>query len=362
MGLSVNTHPDAWMDGVAVAGQDLRLQVASAMLTGASPSGTTGIAARPGVRYGVGSPLLVQASSGMNLTVNAGVAFVQGSASATAGMYTCCLDTTGTITVATSDPTNPRIDNVIAQVTDNGDNTSTSVVTLQTGTPAASPSAPALPANALLLAQIAVGAGVGSITAANITDGRVYTSASGGIVPMANTTGGITGPAGMYAHDLSSGRLRVSDGAGNARQPKVGAFAPVTKLVTSPVNAGPGATVTIASVSFATDGQTEIVIDATFPGIGQPSPNIGDNAILRLLMDGTSLSAWVPGGFLWWSQRANDIQYEQGGRITSWVTPAAGSHTVLWRIEAGSTNIHTIEMNAVADGEEIVLRVAPSFS
>src|SRR4051812_10378072 len=117
---SVAMHPDAWMDGVQVNAQDLRLQAVSAHLTGASPSGSTGIAARPGVRYGTGSPLLVAAASGMNVTVNAGVAFVQGSTSATAGMHTGCLDTTATLTVTTSDPTNPRIDNVIVQVTDVG--------------------------------------------------------------------------------------------------------------------------------------------------------------------------------------------------------------------------------------------------
>jgi hypothetical protein len=221
---SVNMHPGAYMDGVQVNATDLRLQAVSAHLTGASPSGTTGIAARPGVRYGVGSPLLVAAASGMNVTVNAGFVFVQGSTSATAGMYTGCLDTTGTLTVTTADAINPRIDNVIARFVDNGDGTSTGVVTLQAGTPASSPVAPTLPANSLLLATIAVGAGVASIVAGNISDGRVYTVASGGILPMANTTGGITGPAGLYAHDLSTGRLKVSDGAGNARAPKTTAF------------------------------------------------------------------------------------------------------------------------------------------
>src|SRR3954464_435191 len=165
----------AWGDGLALNGQGLRLQQGSALLTGASPSGSTGIAARPGVRYGTGDPLKIATSSGMTLAVNAGIAWVQGSASATAGMYTCCLDTASTVILATSDPTNPRIDNIIAQVTDHGDGPSTAVVTPQTGTPAASPVAPTLPANSLLLATVAVAASTSSIVAGNITDKRVWT-------------------------------------------------------------------------------------------------------------------------------------------------------------------------------------------
>jgi len=222
--LSVNARAGAYLDGVAIAAQDLRLQEHSGALTGASPSGTTGIAARPGVRPGLGSPLLVQASSGMNITVNAGFAYVQGSASANAGVYTACLDAAATLTVATSDPTNGRVDNVIAQVTDLGSSSSTTVITLQTGTPAPSPVAPALPANSLLLAQIAVAANTSTIVAGNITDSRVFTAAVGGIVPM-DTSGGFTGQAGLYAHDTVTGRLRVTNGSGAAAQPKVGAFA-----------------------------------------------------------------------------------------------------------------------------------------
>jgi|SRR5882672_1913316 len=184
MATSVNARNDVWMDGVTVAGQDLRLQQASATLLGASSSGSTGIATRAGVRPGLGSPLLVSASSGMNITVNAGTAFVQGTASATAGIYTACLDTTATLTVTASDPANPRIDNVIAQVVDNGNATSTTTINIQAGTPASSPVAPTLPSNSLLLATIAVGALAASIVAGNITDKRVFTVASGGILPV----------------------------------------------------------------------------------------------------------------------------------------------------------------------------------
>lgn len=182
MGTSLTARTGFGLDGPTVAANDVRLQVVAGMLTGASPSGSTGIAARPGVRPGLGSPLAVTASSGMNVAVAAGICFVQNTSSTTAGLHPVCLDTAGTITLATSDVTNPRIDNIIARVVDNGDNTSTTTVERQTGTPAPSPVAPTLPATSLLLAQIAVGAGVSSIVGGNITDKRVDTAASGGII------------------------------------------------------------------------------------------------------------------------------------------------------------------------------------
>ncbi|HEY0932369.1 MAG TPA: hypothetical protein VGD91_01395 [Trebonia sp.] len=325
MALFVNAHPDVWMDGVAVAGNDLRLEQAGAFLTGASAAGSTGIAARPGVRYGTGSPLLVQASSGMNISVNAGVAWVQGTVSATAGMYTCCLDTTSTITVATSDPSNPRIDNVICQIVDTGSSSSTTRVTLQAGTPAPSPVAPTLPANSLLLATVAVGAGVSTINSGNITDARAYTAATGGIVPMANTTGGISGPAGTYADDLSTGRLRRSDGSGNARAVKTGAFAPALARSTSNFTIN-GTVSTLLTQSITVDGVTEVEVRAGYRNLSPISgPVVGDSLLFQVLMDG---SVW-PDSFGGWYFRQDSTAITGGGgtSLPFWGTPAAGTHT-----------------------------------
>jgi len=321
---ALSMRNDTWMDGVAVAGQDLRLQQASAFLTGASPSGSTGIAARPGVRYGTGDPLKISTSSGMTLAVNAGIAWVQGTASANAGMYTGCLDTAGTVTLATSDPTNPRIDNIIVQVTDVGTSSSTTVVTPQTGTPAASPVAPTLPANSLLLATVAVGAGVSSITAGNITDKRVWTTSVGGIVPMANVTGGISGMAGLYAHDLSSGRLKVSDGSGNARQPKVGSFSPITVASADRTVSSGSFTQLFTPVSFTVDGATEVTFYASWLGFSMASPTVGQITAVEFSIDGSFVNSnceW------YYRQDSTSTNVGGGGSFTTWVTPTAGTHT-----------------------------------
>jgi hypothetical protein len=91
------------------------------------------------------------------------------------GVYTFYNDATVTLTVTTADPTNPRIDRVVATVRDAYYTGALNNVILQVvaGTPAGSPVAPALPANSITLATVAVGAGATAITNANITDTRV---------------------------------------------------------------------------------------------------------------------------------------------------------------------------------------------
>jgi len=92
------------------------------------------------------------------------------------GTYLVENDALVTKTIAASDPSNPRIDRVIAQIYDatdiSGDTTNVWAIEVLTGTPAASPAAPALPDNALDLALVAVAAGVTSIVNANITNQR----------------------------------------------------------------------------------------------------------------------------------------------------------------------------------------------
>jgi len=79
------------------------------------------------------------------------------------------------LSLNTADPTNPRVDLICATVNDAYYTGSLNNVVIQAiaGTPAGSPVAPALPANSITLATVAVGAGATSIINANITDTRV---------------------------------------------------------------------------------------------------------------------------------------------------------------------------------------------
>jgi len=90
------------------------------------------------------------------------------------------IDGTENLTIATADATNPRKDRVVIEILVNTDpnGNSSNVLDLKvvTGTPAGSPSAPALPSvNSISLGIVNVPAGATSITNANIEDDRSFT-------------------------------------------------------------------------------------------------------------------------------------------------------------------------------------------
>lgn len=354
MGLSVNARAGLWLDGVTAAAQDLRLEATGALLSGSIPSGSTGISARQGVRHSAYAPLLVQASSGMNISVNAGVAFVQGTTASNSGMYTAMLDTTSTITVATSDPTNPRIDNVIVQITDVGSSSSTTVITLQTGTPAPSPVAPALPANSLLLATVAVAASTSTIVAGNITDGRVFTVGLGGILPVVNMSPGTTaiGTNGQYIHDIGPGRLRVNRGNGVVEQPRIAAFAAVSNTAASGVATVGSIATMVTSPSVTVDGQTELMVYASWSAVTPgASTAIGDFVQIFVYMDGAGGLGSSAGTLL--KAESTNLNASDGGQMLVWTTPGSGSHT--FSIVAQSTG-HAFTLNT------LFIRVQPSLA
>ena len=123
------------------------------------------------------SSLAVSANSpaGMSVVVASGWAAIIGTTQANMGVYTVYNDASTTLTITTADPTNPRIDRVVATVQDAYYSGAFNDVIFQViaGTPAGSPVAPATPANSISLATVAVGAAVTQINSGNITDTRV---------------------------------------------------------------------------------------------------------------------------------------------------------------------------------------------
>ena len=123
------------------------------------------------------SSLAVTANSpaGMSVNVASGWAAVVGTTQANMGTYVAFNDATVNLTITTANPTNPRIDLICLTINDSYYSGSTNNVVFQViaGTPASSPTVPATPANSISLANIAVGAGVTTITSGNITDTRV---------------------------------------------------------------------------------------------------------------------------------------------------------------------------------------------
>jgi hypothetical protein len=129
---------------------------------------TTGIIGSSSLAVTQNSP------AGMSVRVAAGWAAIIGTTQANMGAYVAYNDAQTTLTVTTADPTNPRIDRVVVTVRDAFYSGAFNDVIFQVlaGTPAGSPTAPAIPDNSISLATIAIGAGVTSITNANITDTR----------------------------------------------------------------------------------------------------------------------------------------------------------------------------------------------
>jgi hypothetical protein len=136
--------------------------------------------------------------AGLSVVVDSGWAAIVGTTQANMGTYVTYNDASVVLSLNTADPTNPRIDLICATVNDAYYTGSLNNVVIQAvaGTPAGSPVAPALPANSITLATVAVGAGATAITNANITDTRVLVTTNipeSGDISAVNAGTGLSG-------------------------------------------------------------------------------------------------------------------------------------------------------------------------
>jgi hypothetical protein len=157
--------------------EETRLALGSLQGTStASFAGGVGASDRAHGVVNVSDFAVTQRAAGANMSVDvaAGNAWIRGTQATAQGAYHVYNDGTVNLSVASSDATNPRIDLVIARVQDSfySGATNSASVTVVTGTPAASPTDPTLPANALVLARVRVPATSTSVVTANITDVR----------------------------------------------------------------------------------------------------------------------------------------------------------------------------------------------
>jgi hypothetical protein len=146
--------------------------------------------------------------AGLTILVSSGWAAIVGTTQANMGTYVGYNDATVVLSITTADPTNPRIDRVCLTVNDAYYTGALNNAVLQVvaGTPAGSPVAPALPANSISLATVAVGAGATAITNANITDTRVLVTTN---IPESGDISSVTAGTGLSGGG-SSGAVTLS--------------------------------------------------------------------------------------------------------------------------------------------------------
>jgi len=179
-------------------------------LLGAATGSFSGGVAASDPAHGVvrSTDLAVSQNGTPNMTVNvaAGGCFIRGTQSANQGAYHLWNDGTINVGINTSNPTNPRRDLICAVVKDSyysGSEDSASIIVV-TGTAAASPVDPTPPANALVLARVAVAANASSITTANITDLRPLASVRDQVPAFASSTDRATAIPSPYTGQLSA--------------------------------------------------------------------------------------------------------------------------------------------------------------
>jgi len=200
-----------------------------------------------------------QGSPNMSVTVAAGAAIVPGTENAFQGTYHCFNDASKTVTIAASDPTNPRKDIIVAKVQDafySGAVNAWSLVAV-TGTPAGSPVEPALPANAIKIASINVAANATSITNANITNNTTQARridnvwqqvAAGMTYQWYNSAGVLLAELDANGHYKSFG---TTGGATKVRKPMCRVEAPSFTIPNAATTKMPYAA---ANVKYDTDG------------------------------------------------------------------------------------------------------------
>lgn len=212
MASSVSCGSPLWLDASTDTGLTLRLYDTG---TKFQPVGTASqLATLGGVIPASFAALGVTASgAAMTVTVNAGLCVVPYT-TAGQGAARFGLMQQGTLTVASNSSGNPRIDLIVAQVHDVASSSSFADVNIITGTPAASPSPPAVPANAIALAQVAVANGATHPGA--VTDLRTYTVAPGCVLPIASAAAAPALPASMLLYNQATGKFGQGVPAGGA--------------------------------------------------------------------------------------------------------------------------------------------------
>jgi hypothetical protein len=225
-----------------------------------------------GVRGGVvAAGLAVSEKSGtpnMSVDVAEGAAIISGTeSSGSQGAYFVENQGVQNVTISAAHATLARRDLIVAKVQDSQYSGATNAWSLVSvaGTPAASPLYPAVPANSIVLAVVAVGAAVSSITNANITDirsgsatdgtttliNRGYAAAIGGRIICTSTTRPSAPIEGQEIYESNTDRIYSWSGSAWVLTGGLGAGETWTPTVTQ----GVGVSVTVNRAAYTKMGR-----------------------------------------------------------------------------------------------------------
>lgn len=217
-----------------------------------------------------GDLAVTQRGAGANMSVDiaGGRAVVKGDLSTYEGVYFMENRGVTNLAISASDPTNPRIDRVVAEVLNAEYSGASNLWRLRviTGTAAPSPVAPALPDNCISLATVAVAALASSITNANITDARTRASILRGTVICTSTTRPAVPFEGLEIYETDTDKKFVYTGSVWVCTAYLGAY----DAFTNPVITQPGTiTRTVTSSEYTKIGRNvkgQMVLSVTGAG------------------------------------------------------------------------------------------------
>jgi hypothetical protein len=309
-----------------------------------------------GVFPGMGA-MAVSTAGGMNIQVSAGYCCCPNSTSASQGGYVFGLMSAQTFTLNAASLTLPRIDTIVAWVNDQSSDASAAYVQVVSGTPAATPAVPAAPVNSITLAQIAVGTGVTSITAANITDVRTWVVAPGGILPIPDEAAAPAVPATQFLYNIATNQLVTGTGtAGVTALPSVLPWAPNVQISTANTlsTSGAGVSTQVLSASVSTSGE-DIEMYIKWGGVQGSAQYIAMNVTIGGVLAG-SLDVVSLGGTSYATAGGSAHFYTSAAQGN---TPAPGTHTIAWSFQAGGSGTSVHDGVVATSSSPSILRIAP---
>ncbi len=359
MASSISLGVPCWLDFASMdAGNPFRQYDVGARVYDAGSA--TAVSVPGGVFPGVGG-MAVSASSGLNVTVNAGYCCVPSPTTGQGGYIFGCLQSQA-LSLEAADPVNPRTDLVIARVYDMGNSSSYCDIEVVTGTAAAPPTTPSLPSAAIALASVSVPAASAALQSGAVTDLRSYVVSPGGILPIADSAAAPAAPASQIMYDMSRNLLVQGTGtAGQTALLSTGAWSPALAYVSTTVSdsSSKGSVTQVASVSVTVDGATDLEIYYKWPGLyAGTAPLL---VTMSVAIDGTVLDQTPV-----YVQSSSSGSPANGGSARYYTeaanstTPDAGTHTITYRFQSASSSAATTM--ACSSTALAALRVAPAVA